>query len=95
MILGARVRFGEKSYWDQGCGREAVGLMLRYRFNTLNLNRIYLRVYETNQRAIRAYKRAGFVHEGRMRQARFQDGGYIDVLLMAVLRSELQESVEQ
>ena len=30
----------------------------------------------------------------RMRQARFQDNLYIDVLLMSVLRSEWQESMD-
>lgn len=95
MILGERVRFGEKSC-GQGYGREAVGLMLPHGFNNLNLNRTDLRADETNQRVIWAYKRASFAHEGHMRQARFQEGGYIDidVLLMAVLRSEWQESVE-
>ncbi len=79
---------GEKAYWNQGYGRETMRLMLRFGFNTLNLNRIYLRVYETNPRGIRAYEHAGFRHEGRERQARFIDGRYCDVLWMAVLRSE-------
>jgi RimJ/RimL family protein N-acetyltransferase len=55
------------------------------------LNRIFLRVYETNPRAIRSYEKAGFVHEGRMRQAEFKDGEYFDVFLMSVLRSEWKE----
>jgi diamine N-acetyltransferase len=79
---------GEKSLWNHGYGREAMQLMLRYAFNTLNLNRIFLRVYATNPRAVKSYENAGFVHEGRLRQAHFQDGQYIDVLLMSVVRSE-------
>jgi RimJ/RimL family protein N-acetyltransferase len=54
----------------------------------LNLNRIYLRVYASNLRGIRAYEKAGFVHEGSARQAQYQDGGYVDILWMSVLRSE-------
>ncbi len=82
---------GEKIFWNQGYGREAMSLIVRYGFNELNLNRIFLRVYETNQRAIKSYERAGFVLEGRLRQDHFQDGQYIDVLLMSVLRSEWKE----
>jgi len=48
--------------------------MLRHGFNELNLNRIYLRVYETNLRGIRSYEKAGFKLEGRLRQDRFKDG---------------------
>jgi diamine N-acetyltransferase len=82
---------GEKKFWGQGYGTEAIRLMLRHGFQELNLNRIYLRVYETNLRGIRSYEKAGFKLEGRLRQDRFMDGKYIDVLLMSVLRSEFKE----
>jgi RimJ/RimL family protein N-acetyltransferase len=48
-------------------------------------------VYETNLGGIRAYEKAGFVHEGRMRQAEYRAGRYLDVLLMSVLRSDYIE----
>jgi diamine N-acetyltransferase len=79
---------GDKSYWNQGYGTEAMHLLLEIAFGTLNLHRVYLRVFEDNSRAIRAYEKAGFVHEGRMRQAEFRRGSYHDVLLMSVLRPE-------
>ncbi|RPI31993.1 MAG: N-acetyltransferase [Chloroflexota bacterium] len=85
---------GEKSYWNKGYGSEAMRLMLRHGFNTLNLHRIYLRVYETNLRAIRSYEKAGFIHEGRMRKAEFQEGCYIDILLMSILQPEWKESFD-
>jgi RimJ/RimL family protein N-acetyltransferase len=66
-------------------------LMLRYGFDTLNLNRIFLRVFASNPRAIRSYEKADFIHEGRMREAEFRNGQYVDVLLMSVLRSEWKE----
>jgi diamine N-acetyltransferase len=82
---------GEKRFWNQGFGTEAMRLMIGYGFGTLNLNRIALRVYETNPRAIHSYINAGFVHEGRLRQAHYQDGKLIDVLILSVLRSEWKE----
>jgi RimJ/RimL family protein N-acetyltransferase len=63
---------------------------LKYGFNTLNLNRIFLHVFETNPRAIRAYEKAGFSHEGRKRQAEFKNGTYVDILMMSVLKDEYQ-----
>lgn len=79
---------GEKAYWNKGFGGDAIRALLTHGFETLNLHRIFLRVYETNLRAIRAYEKIGFIHEGRMRQAEFFQGRYIDVLLMSVLQSE-------
>jgi diamine N-acetyltransferase len=82
------IMIGEKAYWNQGYGGDAIRLLLKHAFETLNLNRIYLRVYDFNQRAIRAYEKIGFVHEGRLRQAEYSFGRYHDVLLMSILRSE-------
>ncbi len=82
------IMIGDKSVWNKGYGTEAVELILKYGFETLNLNRIYLRVYATNPRAIRAYEKAGFVLEGTLRQAVYKHGHYVDVHTMSVLRSE-------
>lgn len=83
---------GDKSYWDQGYGTEVIRLLLQHGFTTLNLHMIYLRVYENNQRAIRAYEKVGFVDEGRLRQMIYKDGEYLDVIYMSVLRTEWQEN---
>jgi diamine N-acetyltransferase len=82
------IMIGDKTYWNQGYGTEAVRLLAQHGLKTLNLNRIFLHVFENNPRAIRAYEKAGFVHEGRERQAEFKDGRYIDVLRMSMLKDE-------
>lgn len=79
---------GEKSEWDKGYGAEAMTLLLRHGFETLNLHRLFLRVYADNVRAVRSYEKAGFVLEGRLREAVYKHGKYDDVLIMSVLRSE-------
>jgi len=82
------IMIGDKSAWDKGYGTECMSLLLRHCFETLNLNRVALRVYADNLRAQRAYQKAGFVEEGRLRQAVFKHGRYDDVIIMSVLRSE-------
>lgn len=79
---------GEKQYWNRGYGSEALRVMVGYAFDFLNLNKVYLHVYETNPRGIRAYQKVGFVEEGRLRQEVYKNGRYIDVLVMSILRSE-------
>jgi len=79
---------GEKGRWDQGIGTEAVRLMLMNGFDTLNLNRISLEVFENNLRAIHVYEKVGFTTEGLKRQAMYKDGEYLNVLIMSILRDE-------
>jgi diamine N-acetyltransferase len=86
------IMIGDKEYWNRGFGREVMKLMLRHGFNTLNLHRIWLRVFEHNLRGIKAYEHAGFIHEGRLRQDAFRNGKYCDLLVMSVLRTEWQDS---
>jgi len=79
---------GDKSFWNHGYGTEATLLTLKHGFETINLNRIYLHVFETNLRAVHVYTKIGFVPEGRLRQTLFRNGRYIDTHVMSVLRSE-------
>jgi diamine N-acetyltransferase len=82
------IMIGEKTYWNQGYGTEAVRLLAQHGFKTLNLNRIFLHVFENNPRAIRVYEKDGFISEGRERHAEFRDGRYIDELRMSMLKDE-------
>ena len=84
------IMIGEKTFWNQGYGTEAMDLLVCHGFDTLNLNRIYLRVFANNPRAIRSYEKVGFIHEGVERQGMYKAGQYIDVMLMSVLRSEYE-----
>lgn len=84
------ILIGEKQVWNQGYGTETMRLLLKIGFQNYNLHRIFLHVKETNLGAIRAYEKAGFQLEGRKRQADFQEGRYIDLILMSVLRTEWQ-----
>ena len=82
------ITIGEKDAWGQGYGTEATRLMLDHAFGTLGLHRIALFVFEFNERAIRTYKRCGFVVEGRSRESIFRDGRWWDEIAMSVLESD-------
>lgn len=85
------VAIGDRGYWGKGFGSEAIRLLLRYGFYELNLHRIWLKVIAYNERAIRAYRKVGFVEEGRFREAVYRDGRYWDELYMAMLRTEYEQ----
>ena len=79
---------GVRSEWNKGYGTEVSRIFVNYAFERLNLNRVYLHVYETNTRGIRAYERAGFVREGVLRQAHWQGTRFVDTFVMGVLRDQ-------
>jgi RimJ/RimL family protein N-acetyltransferase len=91
-IEGARATLGiaihEERFWNRGLGTDAVGALVDGAFLTRPLVRIELTVFPDNQRAIRAYERAGFQREGLLRRYIYQNGEYRDVVLMSILHEE-------
>lgn len=83
-----QIRIGVENAKGQGIGKEACQLLLQHAFCDLNLNRIFLHVFENNERAIRLYTRLGFRLEGTLRHSVFINGQWRNVLLMAILRNE-------
>lgn len=84
------IAIGEKGEWNKGYGTDALRAICDFGFGELRLARISLHVYEGNDRARRSYAKAGFVHEGTLRGARFMRGAYHDVHVMGLLRDEWQ-----
>ncbi|HEX9044159.1 MAG TPA: GNAT family protein [Candidatus Limnocylindrales bacterium] len=82
------ITIGEKDAWGHGYGTEATDLMVRHAFEHLGLHRIALSVFSFNERAIRSYRKVGFLVEGRSRDAIFRDGRYWDELQMSILESD-------
>ncbi|MGQ9753426.1 MAG: GNAT family N-acetyltransferase [Thermaceae bacterium] len=56
-----------RSWWGKGYGTEAVKALLGYGFGVLGLSRVRLRTFLCNERAQRAFKKAGFKEVGRLR----------------------------
>ena len=74
----------------RGYGTEAIGLLLRYGFEELGLNRVGLSAFDFNGEAIAAYEKLGFTVEGRYRQAIKRDSGFHDAILMSIVKDEWQ-----
>jgi diamine N-acetyltransferase len=89
------IYIGEKDCWGKGYGTEATILVLDYGFTILGLHNIVLRTYGYNERAIRAYTRAGFREMGRWREAaRVGDRRY-DIVYMDCLVSEFTNPLKR
>jgi RimJ/RimL family protein N-acetyltransferase len=89
------IDIGEKEYWGQGYGTEALTLLLNYAFQELNLHRVSLRVFSFNEKAIHLYKKLEFKEEGAGRQSLFRFGKWHDMIHMGILQGEyVNNSVE-
>ena len=85
---GLGIAIGAPDDTGQGYGSDAIRAILDFGFGELRLERIWLDVYDYNERARRVYERVGFVHEGTLRHALYRAGAYHDIHRMAILREE-------
>jgi len=85
------IMIGDKTYWSNGYGSDAIVTLLRFAFHEMNMNRVWLHVHDFNEHAQTCYKKVGFVEEGKLRQNAYQEGRYFDTIAMGILRSEFDE----
>jgi RimJ/RimL family protein N-acetyltransferase len=82
------IGIGDPAYRGNGYGTDALRVLLRYGFMELNLYRIQLDAFSYNERAIKSYRKVGFVSEGRQRGMLLRNGQRWDFVYMSVLRDE-------
>ena len=80
------------SVWGKGIASEALARIMEYGFCELGLNRIEARFMVENAKSETVLKRAGFTHEGVIRDGVYSKGKYRDVALYSILRSEFFKS---
>jgi len=75
----------------RGLGAAFLAEILAWVFTTTSAGRLWLDVFVANERARRAYRRAGFSEDGLLRQAYvLSSGERVDRVLMSILRGEWQ-----
>ena len=72
----------------KGYGSDACRVVLRHAFVDRGLHRVQLETLASNEAALRAYRAAGFVEEGRTRESGWVRGGFADEVIMSVLATE-------
>ena len=72
----------------EGYGLEALGLMERYIFDSLEYQRIAVQIAEYDQDTVCFFKKAGYKLEGVQELGYFCDGMYCDLILLRLLRKE-------
>jgi len=81
------VVIGERAFWDQGFGRDAIATTLRFLFETTPLERIHLYTYPENMRAQKSFAACGFRSLGTARRSS-SDLGEFTGIEMEITRAE-------
>lgn len=87
-LVTVGVTIGSRDHWGRGYGSEALRLLVGHLFGAFGLHRIELDTWSGNERAVRAFTKAGFQEEGRRRQTVLVAGRRYDTVLFAMLREE-------
>jgi diamine N-acetyltransferase len=86
------IYIGDLAVRRKGFAEEATRIILDYGFNVLNLHRIFLKVHARNTAAVALYHKLGFVSEGVLRDASFNEGKFVDVICYSLLEDEFRNS---
>ncbi|MCS7001427.1 MAG: GNAT family N-acetyltransferase [Dehalococcoidia bacterium] len=78
------IMIGDRAYWGRGYGADTVRTLVRYAFEVMRLDRVYLYTLEWNERAQHSFRNAGFRETSRVSDDRNR------FVVMEVLRHEYE-----
>ncbi len=77
-----------RDYWGKGYATEAVSLAVDYAFETLNLRKLFARVFAPNGASAAVLAKNGFVSAGRLSgQLYIKSHGYVDEVYYELFRN--------
>jgi len=75
-------------YWGKGIMQEALSSIIHFAFTTMGINKIEAKVEPENTSSIRLLEKLNFCQEGILRQHEYENGKYIDLAILSILKSE-------
>ena len=77
---------GPPERWNRGSGTEATILATRFAVRQLGMEKVYLGVFEGNDRGLRTYEKAGYRIEGELPRDHLLEGCLVTSYVMAAHR---------
>lgn len=76
-------------YIDEKFAPDAIKLLLNYGFNNLNLNKVWMELYEFDLKKLKIFKEIfKFQTDGKLRENAFENGKYWDSYIISLLKSD-------
>lgn len=79
----------KQAAWNKGFAKELMPAVVRFAFDTLDMNKVYLQIFTTNVKGLRLWTKLGFREEGVLRSHYFVGGVYHDMYSLSILRDEV------
>ncbi len=83
---GVGILVGDKKERGKGYATEALKLLTKYCFDTLNLHQLHCQIENSNQVSINLFKKAGYKECGELKDWVVFNGGWHSVTLMQIIR---------
>ena len=83
---------GEPTAWNRGFGGDAIGTLVRFAFDEMNLGKLRVNVFDYNDRARHVLLTHGFVEEGKLVRDFYREGQYHDIVILSIFRDRPQET---
>ncbi len=80
---------GERDYWGKGLATEAIALIVRYAFGTLNLHKLRAGCYSENYGSAKAFIKNGFEKEGLLKEQWAVNNARTDEILLGLINKNL------
>lgn len=87
-VARAAAIISNKGEHGRGYGSAAIAALLDVAFGELDLHKVWLMVFRTNERSLRTWRRLGFIDEGVLRDEYFHEGAWHDMVRLGMLRHE-------
>ncbi|EMJ3469010.1 GNAT family N-acetyltransferase [Vibrio harveyi] len=84
------ITIGESEFHGRRYPDEIIPQLLKFAFEELNLNKVYLWTIPENSRGRRVYERNGFVKEAEMKEHMYCRGKFQTIIQHRVLKSEFE-----
>jgi ribosomal-protein-alanine N-acetyltransferase len=82
------------TYWGKGIMTNSIHRLMQYGFEELQMNRIEAFVDPANTHSSKLLQRLGFEQEGKVRQAFFQKGKFVDAFIYSLLQKDYKYDMQ-
>lgn len=82
-----------KEYWNQGVMSEVLPKLISFGFENLELNRIEALVMPGNKPSLKLLNKFGFSEEGLLHEYALFKGKYTDLVMLSLLKRNLQNTI--